>query len=152
VAFDDGMRGAKVLSLFDRFEALHFPFSEPRRSMRISGTIVEIATLPMFAVGNGAVPRNAVVPQLASPDHPRHMPRTRQPPPAESLGARCVVPVNQRECRVNCRRGRRGEPMVVASQVAASCPSLGCRSVYHQRRLPMGLTPPDGIDVPKWRC
>ena len=80
------MSGEEVLRLFGRFEPLHLPFSSSRRSMRVLGTVVEIATLSVLDTGQQLASSHTIASQLVGDDHSRHVLQTLQQPPEEALG------------------------------------------------------------------
>jgi hypothetical protein len=49
MSVDQGMGAEKALRLSRRHESLHLPLSAPGRPMRVLGSIVEVATLPVLS-------------------------------------------------------------------------------------------------------
>ena len=68
-----------------RLEALHLPFSAPRRSMRVLRSIVQVAALAMFDIGHQRTLRRAIAAQLVGDEDPRHILQTLQQPLEEAL-------------------------------------------------------------------
>jgi hypothetical protein len=85
MSVDQGMGEEKVLRLSRRLESLHLPLSAPSRPMRVLGSIVEVATLPMLDIGQKLTLRNSITLQLVRDDDARRIVQTFQQPLEEAL-------------------------------------------------------------------
>jgi len=68
----DGFEGGeKTLCLFGALETLHLPFASPCRLMGILASIIQIATLPVFYLGQDPPLGCGVASELVRNDHAR---------------------------------------------------------------------------------
>jgi len=72
VLADQVMSGEETLCLPRRLEPLQLSFSSSRRLVRVLGSIVEIAALPVLNTLEGLLPRRGIARQLVGNDRPQH--------------------------------------------------------------------------------
>jgi hypothetical protein len=73
VTVDEGMGEQKPLRLIARFETLHVTLTPPCRTMRVLGSVVEIAALTMFDVRKQTSPSHAITSQFVGDDDSRYV-------------------------------------------------------------------------------
>jgi hypothetical protein len=85
VAIDEGVCGQEALCLPRRLEALHLPFSAPRRSVRVLRSIVQVAALAVFDIGHQRTLCHPIAAELVGDENPRHILQSLQQPLKETL-------------------------------------------------------------------
>jgi hypothetical protein len=73
VTVDEGMGEQKPLRLITRLEPLHVTRSSACRTMRVLGSVVEIAALTMFDVRKRHSPSHAITSQFVGHDASRYV-------------------------------------------------------------------------------
>ena len=93
VTVDKCVSGQKMLRLAGGLEALHLPLSSACGSMRVLGTIVEVAALSMLDTGQQASLCHTIASQLIGDDHSRHKLQALQQTLEEPLGGFPITPL-----------------------------------------------------------